>query len=190
MNTALAFDKLFTSRLLLRRVREDDLPLLVKWSQSEEYCGEYLSPEEFNLNQLSHQVNSGTFWGEDEKLFIIEKKDQKKAIGSIHFWQPAGRADTRVVALKIAEVEERNHGFGTEAQKFLLIYLFDRLGVQRVEMYTDINNIPQQRCLHKLGFELLESLNYDDVKTHRTGNLYGLKRDKYLQEPIFRYHYE
>lgn len=187
---SLVIEKLFTSRLLLRRVRQDDVDLLVAWSKSAESCGDYLSPEEYDSQQLQQQLGAGVFWSDTEKLFIIEKKDDGHPIGTIHFWQPVGKSDTRVVALKVAETGERNKGYGTEAQKFLMIYLFDRLSIKKVEMYTDINNLPQQRCLKKLGFELVESLHYDDQKRLRTGNLYRLGVEKYNTEPIYRYHYE
>lgn len=187
---SVAIEKLFTSRLLLRKVQESDLDLLVRWSSSSVHCGDFLSPENYEHEQLKEQFASGVYWNDEEKMFIIEKKDDGSVIGSIHFWQPTGKANTRVVALKIALLSERNKGFGTEAQKFLMIYLFERLGIKRVEMYTDINNLPQQRCLKKLGFELLESLTYEDQKTIRTGNLYCLEYEKYLKESIYRYHYE
>lgn len=186
----LTIEKLFTSRLLLRRVEPDDVDLLVSWSKSAESCGDYLSPEEYEPDQLQQQLTSGVFWNEKEKLFIIQKKEDNRPIGTIHFWQPTGKPETRVVALKVAETAERNKGYGTEAQKFLMIYLFDRMGIKKVEMYTDINNLPQQRCLKKLGFELVESLHYDDQKKLRTGNLYRLGFDRYSTEPIYRYHYE
>ncbi len=186
----LAIEKLFTRRLLLRRVEPDDIDLLVAWSRSIESCGDYLSPEEYDQSQLQQQLGSGVFWNDKEKLFMIEKKEDGQAIGTIHFWQPTGKPETRVVALKVAEAAERNKGYGTEAQKFLMIYLFDRMGVKIVEMYTDINNLPQQRCLKKLGFELVESLHYDDQRKLRTGNLYRLGLEKYHTEPIYRYHYE
>lgn len=185
-----SIEKLFTRRLILRRVEKDDVDLLVDWSQSAASCGEYLSPEHYNRDQLQQQLDSGVFWNDAEKLFIIEKKEDNRPIGTIHFWQPTGKPDTRVVALKVADITERNKGYGTEAQKFLMIYLFDRIGIKKVEMYTDINNLPQQRCLKKLGFDLVESLNYDDQKLLRTGNLYRLGQDKYHSEPIYRYHYE
>ncbi len=187
---SLAIERVFTSRLLLRRVRRDDIAMLVKWSQSVEYCGKYLSPECFDHVQLQHQLESHVFWSDEEKLFIIETKEEHTPIGTIHFWQPTGKTDTRVVALKIAEPNQRSKGYGTESQKFLIIYLFERLGIQRIEMYTDINNTAQQRCLQKLGFDLVESLSYEDQKEYRTGNLYCLDYDKYLKEPIYKYHYE
>lgn len=186
----ITIDKLFTSRLLLRKADIKDLKLLVKWSHSSEYCGEYLSPEEFEATHLMQQFESGVYWSNQERMFMIEHKTSGSAIGTIHFWQPAGKTDTRVVALKIADKNERGKGYGTEAQKFLLIYLFDRMNVKKVEMYTDINNVAQHRCLMKLGFELVESLSYDDHKTLRTGNLYCLENEKYQKEPIYRYHYE
>ena len=51
------------------------------------------------------------------------------------------------MALKISEPEMRNKGYGTEAQKYAIIQLFTRMKLQRVEMYTDIDNQSQQRCL-------------------------------------------
>ncbi len=187
---SIAIDKLFTSRLLLRKVEDKDINLLVDWSHSTESCGEYLSPEQFDENQLKQQLEAGGYWSNEERMFMIDTKDSGNPIGTIHFWQPSGKIDTRVIALKIADIKERRKGYGTEAQKFLLIYLFDRLGVKNVEMYTDINNIPQQRCLQKLGFELVESLSYDDHKALRTGNLYRLEYEQYKNEPIYHYHYE
>ncbi len=186
----IAIEKLFTSRLLLRKVEEEDLDLLVDWSQSKDSYGDYLSPEQLEKRQLKQQLDSGVYWSDEEKMFLIEVKDSGDAIGTIHFWEPTGKMDTKVVALKIANSSERAKGYGTEAQKFLMIYLFERIGVKRVEMYTDINNIAQQRCLAKLGFELVESLRYDDQKQLRTGNLYCLEHDKYLKEAIYQYHYE
>jgi RimJ/RimL family protein N-acetyltransferase len=182
-------EKLYTNRLLLRRIRTSDLSLLVQWSQTRDSCGDFLSPEFFELHQLQQRLDSGVFWNNEEKYFIIERRDTIP-LGTIHYWQPSGKTDTVTMSVKIADAKERNKGYGTEAQKFVLIYLFDKVGVQRVEMYTDIDNIAQQRCLKKLGFRLVESLTYDDRQVKRTGNLYRLDASHYSEELIYRFHYE
>jgi RimJ/RimL family protein N-acetyltransferase len=182
-------EKLYTNRLLLRKVRQSDLDLLTKWSQSKDCCGDFLSPEYFELHQLQQKLDSGVFWNQDEKVFLIERRDAIP-LGTIHYWRPSGKVDTMTVSVKIADARERNKGYGTEAQKFLLMYLFDKIGVQQVEMYTDIDNLAQQRCLRKLGFRLVESLTYDDRQVKRTGNLYRLDVSRYSQEFIYRFHYE
>ena len=48
--------------------------------------------------------------------------------------------------------EHRGKGVGTEAQRRLAGYLFDTGPVQRVEAYTDVENVAEQRALEKAGF--------------------------------------
>ncbi len=175
--------------MVLRRLRRDDLDTLIRWSTSTESYGSFLSPERLDRQELEQQFASGVFWNDREKLFLIEKREQG-AVGTIHYWLPADKMDTATVAVKIAEPSERNKGFGTEAQKFLLIYLFEKRKMRYVEMYTDLDNHPQQRCLRKLGFSLIETLTYDDRGIRRTGNYYRISHPEYLQQAIYRYHYE
>lgn len=180
---------LYSNRLMIRRLVEDDLETLHRWSNSADAYGSYLSPELLDKEQITLRFHSGLFWNECEKLFLIEHKD-RTPLGTIHYWLPADKMDIATVALKIAEPDERNKGYGTEAQKSLLIYLFDKMKIKQVEMYTDLDNLAQQRCLKKLGFSLIETLTYDDAGIRRTGNLYRLDEKRYQQEPIYRYHYE
>jgi RimJ/RimL family protein N-acetyltransferase len=113
-------EKLYTNRLLLRKVRQSDLDLLTKWSQSKDCCGDFLSPEYFELHQLQQKLDSGVFWNQDEKVFLIERRDAIP-LGTIHYWRPSGKVDTTTVSVKIADARERNKGYGTEAQKFLIM---------------------------------------------------------------------
>ena len=183
-------NKLFSRRLTLSKIEESDIATLVGWSKSCEACGSYLTPENYNLEQMRKQIASDAYWNENEKLFLVTTKDNNKAIGTAHYWQPSRGKKSVTMALKIALPEERGKGYGTEIQKFLIMYVLDRLSVEFIEMYTDINNIPQQRCLKKLGFDLSESLTYDDLKVRRTGHLYCLTAEQYKKHPIYQFHYE
>ncbi len=183
-------NKLFTRRLVLRKVEEEDVTTLVDWSKSDISCGSFLTPERYNNEQLQRQIVSGVYWKENEKLFLVKTKEDDKAIGTAHYWQPSKEKKSVAMALKVAIPEERGKGYGTEIQKFLIMYLFDRLGMESVEMYTDVNNTPQQRCLSKLGFKLVESLTYDDLAIKRTGHLYRLLAQEYSLQPIYKFYYE
>ncbi|MCK5071089.1 MAG: GNAT family N-acetyltransferase [Desulfocapsa sp.] len=184
-------DKLFTSRLSLSKIKEENLLSIVDWSCSEIACGNYLTPENYDIEQMRNQVQSGVFWSDKEKMFFVETKDSSRPIGTAHFWQPTSGGDTITMALKVAMPEERGKGYGTEIQKFLIIHIFSNIPtIKAIEMYTDINNSAQQRCLTKLGFELIESLMYDDQKKKRTGHLYRLTAEQYNSHPIYQYHYE
>jgi RimJ/RimL family protein N-acetyltransferase len=180
---------MYTNRLLLRRIDREDLEILLRWSRSADAYGSFLSPEQFGREELEQRFNAGLFWNRSEKLYLIEKRNDRP-VGTIHYWLPADKMNTATVAIKIAEPHERNKGYGTEAQKSLLIHLFEKIKMRHVEMYTDLDNLAQQRCLKKLGFSLIETLTYDDRGIRRTGNLYRIGYSHYSQEPIYRYHYE
>lgn len=183
-------NKLFTRRLALMKIQESDLPVIVDWSQSETACGAYLSPENYDLEKMRNQIRSGVFWKDLEKMFLVTLKKDGRPIGTIHYWQPAGRQNRVTMALKVALPEERGKGYGTEIQKFLIMHILEQHPVEAIEMYTDINNTIQQRCLQKLGFELIDSLIYDDQQEKRVGHLFRLTADRYSSHPIYQFHYE
>ena len=48
--------------------------------------------------------------------------------------------------------EARGHGYGTEAQRLLVDYLFAHTQLNRVEATTEVGNRAEQRSLEKAGF--------------------------------------
>lgn len=181
-------DRIFTIRMQLRRIDPGDLSLLASWSNDPAAYGDYLTPEQHSAEQLQQQVQAGILWNERQKTFLIELRDGTP-IGTIHYWIRAEDPGTAVIAVKIACPEERAKGYGTEVQKYLILFLFNRLDIRQVEMYTDVNNIAQQRCLQKLGFDLVQALPYADQQVQRIGYLYRLCRQRFAQEPMYRHHY-
>ena len=181
-------NRIFTVRLQLRRIELEDLPLLVEWSNDPQAYGRYLTPECHSTEQLGLQLQAGVLWNERNKTFLIELRDGEP-IGTVHYWIRSEDPGSAVMAVKIARPEERGKGFGTEAQKYLILFLFNRLDIRQVEMYTDVNNGAQQRCLHKLGFELTQALAYADQQVQRHGYLYRLCRQRFANEPLYQHHY-
>jgi len=182
-------NKICTRRLLLRKIEEKNLAKIVEWSHSEEAYGEYLTPECISHEDGSRHLETGLFWNDKSRTFIIELHDGTP-IGTIHYWLRSENKAIAVVALKIARLDLRKQGYGTEAQKYLIIQLFERAGLDAVEMYTDIDNHAQQRCLRKLGFALIDSLQYEDQDVKRTGHLFRLTSEAYKNVPLYQYHYE
>jgi RimJ/RimL family protein N-acetyltransferase len=182
-------EKLLTPRLSLRRVYEEDLQLLVDWSNSQEAHGDYLTPERLDREMGLSQIETGRLWSDENRVFLVELKDGS-AIGTVHCWLRPEHKNCGVMALKISDPEKRNSGYGTEAQKYVIINLFERQKIEAVEMYTDINNLPQQRCLKKLGFELVETLPYEDHQVGRIGHLFRLDKAMYSKSLYYQYHYE
>ncbi len=190
-------DKLLTPRLIMRRIVAGDLPLFVAWSNSETAHGKYLTPDCLDEKTSLESISSGAYWNDDHRVFIIAVKDKKsdekldeKPIGTLHYWLRPEQKGCAVMALKISDPDMRNMGYGTEAQKYVIIYLFSRLKMQLVEMYTDIDNRSQQRCLNKLGFQLADSLEYDDHRIRRVGHLFRIDAATFTRTSLYHYHYE
>lgn len=190
MTNSLYGDRLFTPRLHLRRIQGGDLPLVCRWSRDAAACGGYLTPEAYSQAQLAEQLRSGALWRNQERIFLIDRRKDQTPLGTIHYWMRQDQRDTAVMAVKIAAADQRNHGYGTEAQKYLIIHLFKQLSVRAVEMYTDVDNHPQQRCLHKLGFQVERSLTYTDHGVERTGHLFQLTAGGFARHPVYQYHYD
>jgi len=183
-------ETLYSNRLLLRKVTQEDLPLLATWSQSQEAHGEYLTPACQSLADLKDQWENGTLWSSRNKTFLIEQRHTERPLGLIHYWQKEGLACHLAIAMKIIRPHDRSKGYGTEAQKFLIMHLFAHVGARVIDMHTDIGNHAQQRCLAKLGFVNVKSGEYQDQQMLRTGFLCQLTREAYMTQPIYRYHYE
>lgn len=182
-------DVIYTPRLCLRKITEDDLENLALWSKSATAHGDYLSVENLTENELRAKLENGGLWSETNKTFLIQLREGP-ALGIIHYWIRPESKESAVIKIKLASPDQRGKGYGTEAQKYLIINLFERMKMGEVQMYTDINNKIQQRCLNKLGFELSESLTYDDQQVTRLGHLYKLCSSQFHNCQIYQYHYE
>jgi RimJ/RimL family protein N-acetyltransferase len=188
-NAMIFGDKILTPRLKLRMLVEQDIPLFVAWSNSEIAHGKYLTPDCIDAQRGLENIASRAYWNAENRVFLIELKEDKP-IGTLHYWLRSEQKSCAVMALKISEPAMRNKGYGTEAQKYAIIQLFTRMKLQSVEMYTDIDNCSQQRCLKKLGFQLTNSLHYDDHRIQRVGHLFRIDAATFSKTPIYQYHYE
>ncbi len=181
-------NRIFTIRLQLRRIEVEDLQLLAEWSNDPAASGDYLTPKRLSVTQLESRLLTGRWWSERNKTFLIELR-QGTPIGTVHYWIRPEDPATAVIAVKIARPDERGKGYGTEAQKYVILFLFNRLNINQVEMVTDVHNIAQQRCLQKLGFELTSAMPYVDRQVQRNGYLFRLCRQRFVEEPLYRHHY-
>ncbi|MCP3927028.1 MAG: GNAT family N-acetyltransferase [Desulfobacterales bacterium] len=177
--------KIFSKKLILRMIEEKDLPLIVKWSNSKVATGEYLSMEQYSPDDCLKKFENNYFWNDNSKTFIIELLNGKP-IGTIHYWAKPDKKKIVNICVKITSVGFRGKGYGYEAQKILILNLFTRMWCELIEMYTDIDNIIEQGCLAKLGFEFVESLTYRDRDVNRLGVLYRLTIEKFNELIIYR----
>jgi len=86
---------------------------------------------------------------------MVERIADGVAIGTVD-WRPAmygPNPESRAWAFGISlAVEGRGQGYGAEAIRLLVEYLFETTSATRIEGSTDIENVASQRALEKAGF--------------------------------------
>ena len=128
----------------LKIVEREDLPLLIDWNSNYEFYREY-SP----LRQLSK-----TEWEKrydnlptDTKWFFIEKKDGMK-IGTVFHFLNGNYMEIGYILVP----SERKKGYGSEAVRIIVDYLFRSKEIVRVQAITGVDNFASCRVLEKAGF--------------------------------------
>ena len=129
----------------LRVVEKEDLPMVTEWFNNPEFSGEYdpLDEQQSRVDIEKRYENLGL----DHKWFIIEKKDGT-AIGFAGSFVIG-----RLLEIGYALVSgARGKGYGTEAAKILVDYLFLSKDIVRIQAGTNVANKASQKVLEKAGF--------------------------------------
>jgi ribosomal-protein-alanine N-acetyltransferase len=129
----------------LRVVEKEDLPQLVEWINDPAFYGKYEPLLQVNKIELEKQYDK---LPSAEKWFIIEKKDGTKVGGLSHFLE-GSRMEIGYNLIP----SERGKGYGTEAVKLLIDYLFLSKDIMRIQAQTDPRNVGSKRVLEKVGFK-------------------------------------
>jgi ribosomal-protein-alanine N-acetyltransferase len=131
--------------------------------------------EQDDIRDIYHMVNdpniAGEFdafqlasWGEVEKwfreevgpneftVFIIERNEDKAKLGIVVYYTVHAVMQNLEIGFQLHSESERNKGYGTEAVKLIVEYLFQTRNIQRIQVTTDVENLASQRVLEKNGF--------------------------------------
>jgi ribosomal-protein-alanine N-acetyltransferase len=127
----------------LRLMEREDLPLLREWVNDLDFVGEFEPVSQETQRDLERQYDALT----EGQWFFIEKKDGTKIGYVAHFLKD------KLVELGYSLVpDERGKGYGTEAVRIAVDYLFLSKNIVRIQVETDPENVASQRILQKAGF--------------------------------------
>ncbi|MFG2867374.1 GNAT family N-acetyltransferase [Streptomyces sp. NPDC048338] len=141
-----------SDEITLRPVTADDLDL---------YEREFSGPDGWGVHQwfgfqptadLRRRFAENGLLGPDGGLLSVAEGD--RTVGRVK-WFPGtwGPADLTNWSLAIGLVPSaRGRGIGTRAQQLLVEYLFDHTRADRIQAWTDHDNVAEQRALEKAGF--------------------------------------
>ena len=146
------FDRAMGTRLVLRRLRAEDLEALVAYRNDPE-VSRYQSWSDYDTErgrQLIESMNGRQPGQPGWFQFAIALKDSDVLIGDCAL--RTDEYDSRMG--EIGFTLSRGHqgqGLGTEAVRTLLGYAFDTLGMHRVIGVTDVKNTASVRTLERVG---------------------------------------
>jgi len=137
----------------LRLVDLDDLPFLREWDAraAVDQPFNYFS----DAPAKDHSATDNTGFGVEQIGRLMVTLIDRTRIGDMTWHRVGYGPNDRSTAYNIGiglQPEHRGQGYGTRAQRLLARYLFAATEVFRVEAWTDVDNIAEQRSLGSAGF--------------------------------------
>jgi len=137
--------------LALTSLSLDDLPTLSTWINER---------EQVLFNAPYKPVHEGQHkaWFEsiqnckDMVIFGIRLLENNKLIGSCQLHSIDHVHRSAELQIRLGEVAERDHGYGTEATQLLLDFAFKDLNLNRVYLHVFATNAAAIRTYEKVGF--------------------------------------
>jgi RimJ/RimL family protein N-acetyltransferase len=166
---------------VLRALREDDLPFLLRLSTDPAALGPFEWPGFTDVRTHRRRWETDGYITSTSAMLAISIDDD--AVAGIGLWKSEGRGTPAGVTYEIGIAllpEYRGRGLGTAAQQLLVDYLFDRTTANRIEALTNGENHAEQRTLEKLGFRregLMRQRSFFGGRYHDVA-IYGLLRDE------------
>lgn len=142
------------SQLSLRKLSEQDIELFEEHFQSEQGAGECQWFGYWSTAGLRQRLVEDQFIGAQDGALAIAVGEQ--CVGKVDWFTNTswGRANTSAcweIAIGIF-AEHRGQGFGVQAQRLLVDYLFTHYPRHRIQATTAVQNLAEQRALTTLGF--------------------------------------
>ncbi|QIY69024.1 GNAT family protein [Streptomyces sp. RLB1-33] len=162
----------------LRPVAEYDLPVMERFLTEPETAAPF---QWFGWRDPDHwrrKWDENRMLGDDAGHLMVVRGEER--LGFVGWRKIRPTPSTYYWNMGIGLLPEaRGKGWGTQAQRQLVGYLFAHTTVVRIEADTEAENIAEQRALEKVGFTregVLRSLSFRDGRW-RDGVRYSILRD-------------
>ena len=169
-------------RLNLRKFKAYDALQMFKWSEDEETLKYFQTKPARNVEEAEMMISSwrGQYQNDDFLRWCIAEADGNKAVGEI--------SASLDLNLSQAEIEytispdARGKGYATEALAEVIRYLHEQVGIHRVVIEVNVNNVPSNKVAEKAGMSLDGILPGALVDRH--GEFYDVALYSHVAEDI------
>lgn len=138
----------------LTPLRLDDAPVLMAIDRDPD-CARWFDFPEITLDEQAHRAHAEgvvrRWWTEaaEDKAYHFAMRLGERAIGVAALSRIGeGEAGTSYAVL----ASERGRGYATRATQLLVQFGFDELGLSRIELRADFENVASQRVAERAGF--------------------------------------
>jgi RimJ/RimL family protein N-acetyltransferase len=139
------------SRVSLRPVREDDLPLLEQLTLNPDSTGEFGQFGWFDPLLWRRRWADNELIGPDGGTLLVTAGDQQLGLVNWRRHETTPAAYYWEIGCALLP-EARGRGYGTQAHRLITRYLFAHTTVHRIVAATEVGNIAEQKVLEKAGF--------------------------------------
>ena len=139
--------------VFLRPIEEADLDDLGRYSTDPEAAGEFEWIGFTDPRAIRRRWEEDRWLGSEHSRLAVVSGGE--LAGDVSYKDRSqGIAKAAIFEIGIALFpEHRSRGVGTTAQRLLVRYLFENTPAHRLEAYTEVENVAEQRALEKVGFE-------------------------------------
>jgi RimJ/RimL family protein N-acetyltransferase len=160
-------------------VAEDDLALLYRLTSDPSATGDYEWFGWENPWKFRRRWEDNGLLGDDSGVLMVRRGEDGLGFVAWHKRQTARTSFCWNIGIALAP-EGRGRGYGTQAQRQLVRYLFAHTQVNRIEAETEVANLAEQRALEKAGFTregVIRGAGFQGGRWH-DGVLYSVLRDE------------
>lgn len=168
-------------KVTIRKFEREDIPKKVEWinNPANNQFLHYDIPIEVEKTQKWFDNNIGRT---DRYDAVIEVDGVPcGTIGLLSIDKKNSKAEYYIA---MGETSLKGKGVSTQATKLILDYGFNELGLNRIYLFTETENIPAQKLFEKVGF-VKEGCIRSDIFSHSKfvdRYVYGIIRSEYLKE--------
>ncbi len=173
-------------RVVLRPPVPDDYPVLFDWYSDPELVAPFdryseESWESFVASFASAEADPASL----AVRYVVERQSDARLVGCVGFYAPHPVLEYWDVWYLIGEPSARGQGLATEAVRLLVTHLYRSTEVERVGATCDVENVPSERLLERLGFTREGTLSgalFHHGRWHDV-RVYGTRRATWLARP-------
>lgn len=148
--------------IILRPFKKEDIPYKVMWvndSENNKYL-HYDLPLEIKGTEQWYEAIQGRTDRYDAT--IVFEGVPVGVIGLLNIDCKNQKAEYYIL---VGDHDKKKAGIATRASELIIEYGFTVLGLNRIYLFTEINNIPAQKLFEKIGF-VKEGVLRNDIKSH------------------------